>query len=112
MANAKKKWTKTRKKGGAFGGVVVREEGTGRERTLLSPSQKGAKYSQELRERYRYQKMASLRLMRMVPFRSATRSVRIVPVILTARGTMRGSSESGILHTGARSNKIPPGNRG
>lgn len=55
MANAKKKWTKTRKKGGAFGGVVVREEGTGRERTLLSPSQKGAKYSQELRERYRYQ---------------------------------------------------------
>lgn len=54
MANEKKKWTKTRKKGGAYGGVVVREEGTDRERTLLSPSQKGAKYSQELREGQRY----------------------------------------------------------
>ena len=55
MANEKKKWTKTRRKGGTFGGVVVREEATGRERTLLSPSQKGAKYSQELRERHQYQ---------------------------------------------------------
>ena len=54
MANEKKKWTKTRKKGGAYGGVVVREEGTDREQTLLSPSQRGAKFSQELREGRRY----------------------------------------------------------
>lgn len=60
MANAKKKWTKTRKKGGAFGGVVVREEGTGREHTLLSPSQKGAKYSQELREGHCYDNTGKL----------------------------------------------------
>ena len=60
MANAKKKWTKTRKKGGAYGGVVVRGEGTNRERTLLSPSQKGAKYSQELREGHCYDNTGKL----------------------------------------------------
>lgn len=49
---AKQKWTKAGKSKGRYGGIVVRNE-KGKEQTLLSPSQKGAKYADELRE-YRH----------------------------------------------------------
>lgn len=43
----KQTWTKVGMSEGPFGGVVVRNE-KGFEQTLLSPSQKGAKFAQEL----------------------------------------------------------------